>query len=374
MKKLFTAILISVLSISLISCGNNASTNSKDNGKKKTEITSAAVTTEKTDTTSAGQAGEKEMKTEGSRSSSNAEVTIKLAHNVTIGGTEDKAIQKFAELVNEKTNGAVEIQVYGAGQLGDETELLEGLQLGTIDAAMCTSAYISNLVPQFQLLDLPFLFTDNDDVREKLNGEVGDELKQLLLDQEKIRILGYFSSGFRIMLTKSAPIKNLSDIKNRKMRAPEVPVYIDMFKALGAAPTPIPFGEVYTSINTNVVDGVEVCAEEMYTMKFHEVGRYIALTNHIFSTMIPLISENVYSKLSEDQKNAVMEAAAEATDWEWENFEKADEEALKSMEESGIEVNELLDRENWVAACSDMQDSYAKDCNGTEMLKILRQQ
>ena len=248
------------------------------------------------------------------------------------------------------------------------------MQLGTIDAAMCTSAYISNLVPQFQLLDLPFLFTDNDDVREKLNGEVGDELKQLLLDQEKIRILGYFSSGFRIMLTKSAPIKNLSDIKNRKMRAPEVPVYIDMFKALGAAPTPIPFGEVYTSINTNVVDGVEVCAEEMYTMKFHEVGRYIALTNHIFSTMIPLISENVYSKLSEDQKNAVMEAAAEATDWEWENFEKADEEALKSMEESGIEVNELLDRENWVAACSDMQDSYAKDCNGTEMLKILRQQ
>ncbi len=299
-------------------------------------------------------------------------VTIRLAHNVTLGGTEDKAANKFAELVKEKTNGTVEVTVYGGGQLGDETELLEGLQLGTVDAALATSAYISNLVPQFGLLDLPFLFSDYQDVHDKLEGEAGEYLKDLLLEKENIRVLGYFCSGFRVMLTKSAPITCLADIQNRKMRAPEVPVYIDMFKALGAAPTPIPFGEVYTSINTNVVDGVEVCAEEMYTMKFHEVGNYIAKTNHIFSTMIPLISESLFQKLSESQQQAVLEAAAEAVEWEWNEFEEADAHALSEMEASGIEVTELTDRDAWIDACSSMQDSYAADYEAEDLLAMLR--
>lgn len=299
-------------------------------------------------------------------------VTLRLAHNVVIGGTEDQALNKFAELVNEKTNGSVTIQIYGGGQLGDETELLEGLQLGTLDMAMATSAYLSNLVPQFGMLDLPFLFEDYSDVRGKLEGEAGKYLSDLLLKEQNMRVMGYFCSGFRVMLTKSAPISSLSDISNRKMRAPEVPVYIDMFTSLGAAPTPIPFGEVYTSINTNVVDGVEVCAEEMYTMKFYEVGNYIAKTNHIFSTMIPLVSEKVYSKLSDNQQKALMEAAAEAVDWEWEHFETADAHALNEMAAAGIEVTELTDREAWESACAAMQDSYASANNAADLLDMLR--
>ena len=300
-------------------------------------------------------------------------VSLRLAHNVTIGGTEDQAAVKFAELVKEKTNGSVEITVYGGGQLGDETALLEGVQLGSIDMALATSAYISNLVPQFGLLDLPFLFDDLADVKAKLEGDAGEYLREKLMEAENIRVLDYWNSGFRVMLTKSAPITSLADIKGRKMRAPEVPVYIDMFTALGAAPTPIPFGEVYTSINTNVVDGVEVCAEEMYTMKFHEVGKYIAKTNHIFSTMIPICSEKVFSSLSEDQQAAVLEASKEAAEWQWENFETADEHALEEMEAAGIEVNELTDRDDWMAACADMQDKYAADADAADLLELLRQ-
>lgn len=320
------------------------------------------------------EAEQKEAVSNESEKSSSAEaVVIKLAHNVTIGGTEDEAVNKFAELVSEKTGGTVTIQVYGGGQLGDEADLLEGLQLGTVDACLATSAYLSNLVPQFALLDVPFLFADLSDVRAKLEGEAGDELKDLLLNDQKMRVLGFWNSGFRVMLTKSAPITSLADIQNRKMRAPEVPVYIDMFKALGAAPTAIPFSEVYTSINSGVVDGVEVCAEEMYTMKFHEVGNYIAKTNHIFSTMIPIISEKVFSSLTEEQQAAVLEAAAEATDYEWETFTEADEHALKEMEASGVTVNELTDRDDWVAACAGLQDQYAEEANAQDLLAKLRQ-
>ncbi len=308
----------------------------------------------------------------GAQDASGAEVVIKLAHNLTIGGTEDEAVNRFAELVAEKTNGAVVVQVYGGGQLGDETDLLEGLQLGTVDACLSTSAYLSNLVPQYALLDAPFLFDDLTDVRAKLEGEAGDKLKEELLSQQNMRVLGFWNSGFRVMLTKSAAITSLEDIQKRKMRAPEVPVYIDMFEALGAAPTAIPFSEVYTSINSGVVDGVEVCAEEMYTMKFHEVGKYIAKTNHIFSTMIPIISEKVFSSLTVEQQTAVLEAAAEATEYEWEIFEEADVHALKEMEASGVEVSDLTDREDWVEACIGLQDQYAQEADAQDLLDLLR--
>lgn len=356
MKRVLAFLLALTMLLTMAACSTGKSSSS-----------AAAAASAKSSSASASAAAGSSAKTSGDV------VTIKLAHNVTIGGTEDQAAEKFAELVKEKTNGSVIVEVYGGGQLGDETALLEGLQLGTVDACLATSAYLSNLVPQFALLDLPFLFSDLDDVKAKLNGEVGDTLKQLLLDQQKMRILGYWDSGFRIMLTKSAPISCLDDIKNRKMRAPEVPVYLDMFTALGAAPTAIPFGEVYTSINTGVVDGVEVCAEEMYTMKFHEVGHYICKTNHIFSTMIPIISEDVFSKLTKDQQDQVLEAAKEATDWEWENFDKADADALQAMADSGIQVTELTDRDAWVAACKDLQDKYAKDSNAEDLLAVLRQ-
>ena len=107
-------------------------------------------------------------------------------------------------------------------------------------------------------------------------------------------------------------------------------------------------------------------------MKFHEVGNYIAKTNHIFSTMIPLISESLFQKLSESQQQAVLEAAAEAVEWEWNEFEEADAHALSEMEASGIEVTELTDRDAWIDACSSMQDSYAADYEAEDLLAMLR--
>lgn len=307
---------------------------------------------------------------EAPKSSGKAEVSLSFAHNVATGGAEDQAIAKFAEKVAELSDGKMEILVYGSGQLGNERDLIEGVQLGTIDMAMNTSAYLSNVVSQFGMLDLPFMYEDYEDARGKLDGEAGEELKQLLLDQANIRLLGYWNSGFRVMMTKSSPINSMADLKGRNMRAPEVDVYVDMFKALGANPTPISFGEVYTSIQTGVVDGVEVCAEEMYTMKFHEVGKYIAVTNHIFSTQIPLISEDVYQKLTDEQKDILEQAMKEATDWEWEYFMDADAKALEEMEAEGIEIT-YPDRQEFMDACASMKEEYAEKYSAQDLLEKL---
>ncbi|HIY19722.1 MAG TPA: TRAP transporter substrate-binding protein [Candidatus Blautia avistercoris] len=302
--------------------------------------------------------------------SSDAEVSLSFAHNVAVGGAEDQAIARFADRVKELSDGKMEIVVYGSGQLGNERDLIEGVQLGTIDMAMNTSAYLSNLVPQFGMLDLPFLYEDYEDARAKLEGEPGEELKEKMVEEQGIRVLDYWNSGFRVMMTKSAPIHSASDLKGRNMRAPEVDVYVDMFKALGANATPIPFGEVYTSIQTGVVDGVEVCAEEMYTMKFYEVGKYIAVTNHIFSSQIPVINEDVYQGLTEEQREILDQAMSEATDWEWEYFMEADAEALKEMEAEGIEIT-YPERQEFMDACASMKEEYAEKYDAKDLLEKL---
>lgn len=298
-------------------------------------------------------------------------VVIRLAHNLAIDSIDDKAANVFADEVKKNTKGTVEVTVYPAAQLGNERDMLEGIKLGTIDMGINTSAYIMNLQPEFGLLDLPFLFDSYDHVKKVLNGEPGKLLADKLLKEQSMRVLAWQNSGFRVMMTKSTPINSLADLKGRKMRAPEVPVYIDMFKALSANPTPIPFGEVYTSVQTGVVDGVEVCPEQMYTMKFHEVGKYIAVTNHIFSTNVLIISEKTYQKLSDDQKKAVAAAAETATAYQWDGFITADEEALKAMEAAGIKVNEL-NRDDFKAACESMQAKYAKDLNAADLLDLIK--
>lgn len=317
-----------------------------------------------------GEQADSEDNSDQAEKNGTAEVSISLAHNLASGGTEDQAVQYFKEKVAELSDGKIEIVVYGNGQLGNERDMIEGVQLGTVDMALNTSAYLSNLSPQFGMLDLPFLYKDYADAKEKLDGEPGEGLKELLLSEQNIRVMSYWCSGFRVMLTKSAPINSLADLKGRNMRAPEVDVYVDMFKALGANPTPIPFGEVYTSMQTGVVDGVEVCPEEMYTMKFHEVGKYIAVTNHIFSTMIPIINESVFQELTKEQQDILTEAMKEAEDWEWEHFESANQEALEKMEESGVEVT-YPDQNELKEACTSMQSEYADKYDAHDLLTEL---
>ena len=287
-------------------------------------------------------------------------IVLKLAHHTAIDSAYDVAIKHYADLVYERTDGRVRIDVYPAAQIGGERDVLEGLELGTVDMTLNTSALIMNIVPEDGLLDLPFLFEDYDHVRACLDGEAGKMLGDKLLEQRGIRMLGGWCSGFRIMLTTNKRIESLEDFSGVKFRAPETPVYIDMFTALGSSPTPIPYGEVYTALQTGVVEGVEVAAEPMYTSKFHEVGKYLIRTNHIFSTICPLINEEKFQSLPEDVQQIMLDTMKEATDYQWELFAEADEKALQAMIDSGCELIEI-DRQPLVEACADMQQKYIEE-------------
>lgn len=287
-------------------------------------------------------------------------VEISLAHNLAVDSVLDQSANKFAELCAEKSDGRVKVTVYPAAQLGNERDMIEGLKIDTIDMMLATTAYLSNIEPEFAVLDLPFIFDDIDHVKACLKGDIGEELTKILSDGQALKILTYLNSGFRVMLTKNTKLENLDSFDGLQMRSPETPVYVQMFKALGAAPTPISFSEVYTSIQTGVVEGVEVSADLMYTMKFHEVGKYIARTNHIFTTVVPLVSNKYWASLDAETQAIIDEAWAEAAAWEWDVFEEANEKSLGKMADAGIEVNDI-DRASLREACTKVYDEFSKD-------------
>lgn len=303
---------------------------------------------------------------------SGEELELSFAHNLAVDSVLDQAANQFADLVAEKSGGKITVTVYPAAQLGNESDMLEGMELGTIDMMLGTTTYLSNVSPEFAVLDLPFLFSDVDHVKEILDGEVGEALKTDLSEQKQMRIMGYMNSGFRIMLTSDTQLVDLDSFHGVKMRSPETEVYIEMFESLGASPTPISLSETYTSIQTGVVEGVEMSAQQLYTNKFHEVTNYVARTNHIFTTVCPIISNSKWDSLSEEAQAILDESMVEVIDWEWDAFDQADEEALQSMVDAGLEVNDI-DQAPLSEACSDLYKEISEKNNCADLLEMIQQ-
>lgn len=299
-------------------------------------------------------------------------VDLTFAHNLAVDSVLDQSANKFAELVAEKSDGKIKVTVSPAAALGNESDMLEGIELGTIDMMLATTSYLSNVDGKFAVLDLPFLFKDSAQVKNVLEGTIGDQLKEDLLATKNMRILGYMDSGFRVMLTAKTQLLDLDSFKGVQMRSPETPVYIGMFEALGAAPTPISLSEVYTSIQTGVVEGVEMSAQQLYTNKFYEVTKYIARTNHIFTTVTPIISEDKWSSLSPEAQAVIEEAMQEAIDWEWETFDAADEENLQAMVDAGLEMNDI-DQAPLAEACTELYNKISSQFGCEELLAAIQE-
>ena len=238
--------------------------------------------------------------------------------------------QEFAKKVNERSKGEVEVVVYPNSQLGNERDLMEGLQLGTVQMAEVSGGVMSTFVPETGVFSLPFVFRDWDHLDKVLkNQPVVNRLDEITLKKSGIRTLGWMEQGFRVTLTVKKPINGLKDLAGLKIRVPEDKVLIRTFQLVKAAPTVIPWGEVYTSLQTGVVEGMESTTPAMYTMKFYEVANYIAETNHQHSVVGFLISEKTFQLLSKAAQEVLLQAARETMD---SNYRQARGTAEKSLD------------------------------------------
>jgi tripartite ATP-independent transporter DctP family solute receptor len=292
-----------------------------------------------------------------SNQGSGSAVVLKLSHTGNPQHFYQKGAEKFAELVNQKTNGQVKIEIYPSDSLAPQRESVEGAQLGTIDMVLTSTMEISNFEPSIGVFDLPFLFSSREKAYAVFDGPIGDQVAKNV-ENKGLVLLAYWENGYRHITNNKKPINTPEDMKGMKIRVPESSVYIDTFKALGAAPTPISFGELYSSLQLGTVDGQENPLAHLINQKFYEVQKYCTLTGHFYTAEPLLISKIVWDKLTPDQQGALKDAAVEAGKYERELSEKADEDYLKEAKEKGVQFVENPDLAPFQKAVEPVYEKY----------------
>ena len=243
-----------------------------------------------------------------------ADMTLKLGHLANEENAWHLAALKFAEELKSKTDGRIEVEVFPNESLGKEIDLINGMQLGTVDMTI-TGESLQNWAPKAALLAVPYAYSSIEHMDEVASGEIGDQVKAEIIEKAKVRPIAYFARGPRNLTSKRA-IKSPVDLNGMKMRVPNVPLFVDVWKALGAAPTPMAFSEVFTSLQSGVIDGQENPLALIRSANFNEVQGFVNQTEHVRSWIYLTIAESTWAKLSDVDKTAVEEAAAIAQEYE----------------------------------------------------------
>lgn len=297
-------------------------------------------------------------------------IVLRLGHGTATDSLYHEGSVKFKEIVEEKTGGQVKVELFPDGQLGHDRDLTEGMNLGTIEMGMIGVEPLTTMAPKLKAINLPFLFTDRDTAYAVLDGEIGEEMVEELPTNHGIRVLGFFENGFRHISNSKQEINTPEDLQGLAIRTPESPVSLAIFQALGANPTPMSFGELYTALEQGTVDGQENPVSLIYTAKLFEVQDYVSLTGHMYSPMVLTISEKKWSTLSPELQAAVQEAAAEAKAYERQLSEKQEGEYIANLKEAGVIISEP-DVTLFVDATKDVHQEFDDEYGAAFYQKLL---
>lgn len=299
-----------------------------------------------------------------------APITFKLGHIAEPENPYGQGATYFAKLVKERSNGAIEIQVFPSSQLGNQRDLVEGLMFGTVDMTLTGTAVLGNFVPEVSVFDLPFIFRDVQHAYKGLDT-VGMELCKLGEKQGMIT-LAIWENGVRHMTNNKRPIRTPEDMKGLKIRVMEQPVYMEMMRVLGASPTPMAMSELYTALQKGVVDGQENPFSHIATKRFDEVQKYISLTGHTYAPEPVLISAQAWAKLNDEQKALVRKAAEDTRDWQRQLCRDSEGKFMQIIKDRGHAViNDDVDKEAFMKATAPVYKLYT-DRFGDAAIKAIQ--
>ncbi|MCD7953848.1 MAG: DctP family TRAP transporter solute-binding subunit [Synergistaceae bacterium] len=251
----------------------------------------------------------------------------------------------FEKYVEEASGGRIAVDVYANAQLGGERQMLEGMTLGTVEMAILSPGIAANIAPKFQVIDLPYLFNDRAAAYKALDGKLGQTLNEQILPKG-VRLLCFPENGFRQITNNKGPIKSPADLKGVKVRVQPIPAHLKLFKAFGANPTPVDFGELYTALLQKTVDAQENSITLIYSSKLYEVQKYLTMSNHVYAPSALFMSEAFYKRLPADLQKIVMDGAKKFRDASRANQQKECDRLLKEMvEKNGLKVYYPTDAE-----------------------------
>lgn len=304
--------------------------------------------------------GGSDQAAKSSGSDSGDKIVLRYAENQSSDYPTTKAANKFADLIKEKTNGKITVQVYDGAQLGDEKSVVEQMQYGGIDFARVSLSPLSEFSKNLNALQLPYLYKDGPHMWKVLESKVGDDL--LASVQEKGIIgLAWVDAGARNFYTTKAPIKTLEDLKGVKIRVQESAMMMDMIRALGASPTPMPYGEVYSGLQTGIIDGAENNWPSYESTSHYEVSKYYTIDEHNRVPEMMICSKQTWDKLSADDQKIVKDCAIEAAKYEREEWAKREKSAEDKVKAGGAVITTLSDAEKkkFEDAMQPIYDKYA---------------
>ena len=268
------------------------------------------------------------------------ELTLKLGHLANEQNSWHKASVKFGEELSALTDGRIAVEVFPNDSLGREMDLINGMQLGTIEMTI-TGESLQNWAPMAALLAVPYAYTSLEQMDGVASGEIGDQIEAQIIERAQVRPIAYFARGPR-NLTSNRPIASPSELNGFRMRVPNVPLFVDTWSALGASPTPMAFSEVFTSLQNGTIEGQENPLALIQSASFNEVQSHVNLTEHVRSWIYLTISEQIWGQLSEEDREHVLEAGRRAQEFEREQFlsdEKAIRDDLESKGMTFVEVD-----------------------------------
>ena len=284
-------------------------------------------------------------------------VTLTVAHVLTETHAYHQAWLKVAELVEERTNGGLKLEVFANSTLGNERDVIEGMQLGIVDLSCMSTGALASFSPAFMALDLPFIFDSRENADKVLDSEIGDELLASL-DESMLVGVTFWENGFRNISNSKRDVVTPEDVKGLKIRTLENELQVAAFTTLGANAIPMAWGEVYTALQQGTIDGQENPLAIIYQNKIHEVTKHVSLTGHFYAAAPVVMSKKSLEKLSPEYQKILLEAIREVTSYERQLSLDSDSEYLEKLQAEGVKVITEIDKAVWKEAVQPLYDQY----------------
>lgn len=350
-QKSLAFILIGLLLITLTACGGNGAAPAP-------EAPEASVGSE----------------TPAEEPASDETFELNFAHVVRPTTPKGAAADEFKRILEERSNGRITVTVFPDSQMGNDQEINEQILGGTLDINAPFFSTLTSFVPEFELFDLPYLFSSEEEIFNALHGQVGEKFNEYL--QEKGLVgLGYWSGGFKQLTNNVRPVRSVEDLDGLKIRVSQSPLLVSQFRAINAGGISVPFSELYSALQTGTVDGQENPVSNIASRKFYEVQDYMTVSDHGFMGYALIMSKAKYDAMPADLQALLQEVSNEVTAWQWEQTAAMDSEYMQEIIDSGMTIDEFgpAEKEAYREATAVVYEEFAAKENGQELLDLVDQ-
>ncbi len=298
-----------------------------------------------------------------------ADVVLKAGHSQNAGQPMDLGLQMMAEHLETATNGKATIEIFPNMQLGGEVEMIKQVLTGSLDITSPSNAPLTNFVPELKIFDMPFLFRDEDHMIAVLRGPVLQEINAIV-SKRGIRLLGVYNVGVRHIMSKT-PVNSFADLGGLKIRTMQSKYHMAAFNAFGANATPISYAELYSSLQTGVVDGAEAANTNYFEKKFYEVAPYWSQVGWTILTAPIIMSEKKFASLPADVRSALLEGGRKAAVWEQDHYAAGDRERLEDLKKAGVTIT-ALDPQPFREAAAKVYDEFLTTEDEKRLLRMIQ--